>query len=344
MDKIKNLERLIAESSAITVAVHTHPDGDALGSGLALAGFLRDCLGKDAVLALPDSQPQSLSFLIEENASIPVLVHTENPVETERRILASRLVICIDLNAFDRTAGLKEALAASTAPKVLIDHHLNPDAESFDLVFSTIESSSACEVLFNLLMKTDYLGGSAARLPRHCINALMTGLTTDTNNFANSVFPSTLEMASRLIEAGAERNRILNSLYNCYRENRIRLMGYMLGENLTITPDGVACMILDKAIQERFGFIRGEAEGFVNMPLAIKEVRMSILLTEDDGLFRVSIRSKEGTSANTYAKEYFHGGGHELAAGGKLFFPGDIPEAGDAQAYILNTSSKFFRR
>ena len=220
----------------------------------------------------------------------------------------------------------------------------NPDTESFDLVFSTIESSSACEVLFNLLMKTDYLGGSAARLPRHCINALMTGLTTDTNNFANSVFPSTLEMASRLIEAGAERNRILNSLYNCYRENRIRLMGYMLGENLTITPDGVACMILDKAIQERFGFIRGEAEGFVNMPLAIREVRMSILLTEDDGLFRVSIRSKEGTSANTYAKEYFHGGGHELAAGGKLFFPGDIPEAGDAQAYILNTSSKFFRR
>ncbi|MGN0202807.1 MAG: bifunctional oligoribonuclease/PAP phosphatase NrnA [Candidatus Cryptobacteroides sp.] len=344
MDKIKNLERLIAESSVITAVVHTHPDGDALGSGLALSAFLRECCGKDAVLALPDSIPASLLFLTEENPSVPVLYHQESPEAAEGRILSSDLVICLDLNAFDRAGALKEALLASTAPKVLIDHHLNPDLDAFDLVFSTIESSSASEVLFHLLMQTALVGGKADRLPKQCLNSLMTGLTTDTNNFANSVFPSTLEMASLLIGAGAERNRILNSLYNCYRENRIRLMGYLLGENLQITEDGVAYMILDKRIQERFGFQQGEAEGFVNMPLAIKEVRMSILLTEDEGRFRVSVRSKEGTSANSFAREYFNGGGHELAAGGKLLIPEDIPEAGAAQAYILNTTSKFFSR
>lgn len=344
MDKIENLERLIADSSVITVAVHTHPDGDALGSGLGLTVFLRECLGKDAALAVPDSIPPSLCFMTADTPSVPVLDNSLSPGPTRQRILSSDLLICIDLNAFDRTGSLTDVLKASNAPKVLIDHHLNPDTESFDLVFSTQESSSACEVLFTILMGTEYTGGSAGKLPRTCVNALMTGMTTDTNNFANSVFPSTLEMASRLIEAGAERNRILNSLYNCYRENRIRLMGYMLGENLRITPDGVAFMILDKPTQERFGFIQGEAEGFVNIPLAIKEVRMSLLLTEDEGRFRVSVRSKEGTSANTFAKEYFHGGGHELAAGGKLFFPEDIPESGDAQAYILNKSTKFFSR
>jgi phosphoesterase RecJ-like protein len=172
----------------------------------------------------------------------------------------------------------------------------------------------------------------------------MTGMTTDTNNFSNSVFPSTLKMASELIAAGVDRDSILESLYSSYRENRLRLLGCLLGEKMQITPEGVAFIVLDSRTQERFGMVQGETEGFVNMPLSIGKVRMSIFLTQQEDHYRVSIRSKKGTSANLCARQFFHGGGHEQAAGGKLFFPGDIPSPEDAQAYILKVTERFFRQ
>ena len=167
-------------------------------------------------------------------------------------------------------------------------------------------------------------------------------MTTDTNNFSNSVFPSTFEMASRLIEAGVDRGAILVSLYNNYRENRLRLMGFLMSEKLTITPRGVAFIILDKETQDRFDFKRGESEGFVNMPLSVAEVRMSIFLTQEDDIFKVSIRSKKGVSANDCAARYFNGGGHEQAAGGKLTAGKDLASLKDAEAYILKVTNEFF--
>ena len=182
----------------------------------------------------------------------------------------------------------------------MIDHHLNPDRASFELVFSETEVSSASELLYQVLLALPGVG-SAERLPLDVLTPLMAGMTTDTNNFANSVFPGTLRMASELIAAGVDRDRILSDLYNNYRENRLRLMGYLLSDNLVITPEGAAVMILDKETQERFGFRQGESEGFVNIPLAVSDVKISLFLTEEDGKFRVSIRSKRGISANKLA-------------------------------------------
>lgn len=344
MEMIQKLHDFIAAASRITVSVHMHPDGDALGSGLALVRFLTGVMGKDAVLVLPDSMPETLSFMSAEDESGRIIAHSEDPEKAEERITSSDLLFCLDCNAFSRTAGLEEALRSSSAPKILVDHHLNPDTESFDLVFSKIETSSASEVLFWTLLELEEVGGDAGKLPYGSVQALMTGLTTDTNNFANSVFPSTLEMASRLLGAGADRDSILSSLYNSYRENRLRLMGCMIGEKMKITPDGVAYMILDRKTQERFDFRQGETEGFVNMPLAIQSVRMSIFLTEEEDRFRVSVRSKKGTSANMFARTYCNGGGHEQAAGGKLLFPQDIESPDAAEEYILNTTSSFFSR
>ena len=151
-------------------------------------------------------------------------------------------------------------------------------------------------------------------------------------------------MASELIAAGVDRNSILRSLYGSYRENRLRLLGFLLSEKMHITADGVAFMVLDSETQARFGTAQGETEGFVNIPLTMGKVRMSIFLTQQEDHFRVSIRSKEGTSANQCARMFFNGGGHELAAGGKLFYPKDIPSPKDAQAYILKVTSRFFRQ
>ena len=171
--------------------------------------------------------------------------------------------------------------------------------------------------------------------------ALMAGMTTDTNNFANSVFPSTFRMASELIAAGVNRDALLEQLYINYRENRVRLMGYMQYKGLKVLPEGAAYMILTKEIMDRFGLHEGESEGLVNVPLGIGTVKLSVLLKEDDGHFRVSVRSKKGTSAQQLAVRFFHGGGHENASGGKLFIGTDIPLADAAEAYVVGALKSF---
>ncbi len=342
MKDIAVLDKMTGSASRITIAVHTHPDGDAVGSGTALLSYLTKLRGKDAVLMTPDSIPDTISFITEEVKTECQLVFDKEPDKAKDRIASSDLIFCLDCGSFSRTAGMETPLKESKARKVLIDHHLNPEREAFDLVYSRTETSSASELLYYILMEMPDVNGNAAALPRGCAAALLTGMTTDTNNFANSVFPGTLEMAAALIGAGVDRNAILSRLYNNFRENRLRLMGFLMSERLRITPEGVAYIIMDEDVQKRFDFRQGESEGFVNMPLSIASVRMSIFLTQEDNMFRVSVRSKEGTSANVCAATYFNGGGHELAAGGKLVIGKDLGSAPEAEAYILKAIGEFF--
>ena len=166
-------------------------------------------------------------------------------------------------------------------------------------------------------------------------------MTTDTNNFSNSTYPSTLEMASALLSAGVDRDRIISELYNRQRENRLRLMGHALTDLMKITDDGVAYMVFDAETLKRYDIREGETEGFVNMPLTIDTVRMSLLLKEDGERVRVSIRSKKGTSANMCARLYFNGGGHENAAGGRLILNKDLSDISEAGTYIEKYTHKF---
>ena len=343
MDNTAVINSLTTRASRITACVHTHPDGDAIGSGLALVSYMTECRGADIVLIVPDRIPDSLAFMLKGFPGNSIMVFDEDPDAAAERIGCSDLIFCLDCSSFSRTDPRMETLLkASTASKVLIDHHLNPDMASFDAVFSETEVSSTCELLHSILKEMPDICGDSGRLPSRCRDSLLTGMTTDTNNFSNSVTPGTLTMASELIAAGVDRDRILQDLYNNFRENRLRLMGYMLLNKLEITPEGVAFMILGEEDQKRFDFRQGEAEGFVNLPLAIANVKMSIMLTQEEDRFRVSIRSKDGVSANACAMKHFSGGGHEKAAGGRLLFPEDIASPEDARAYILKVTKEFF--
>lgn len=333
---ISCLRQWIADARCIAVVSHTHPDGDALGSTVGLALYLQ-AQGKEVTCLYPDCVAANLRFILPDG--LPVHIHDAQKRSAESAVEKADLIFLVDANTFNRTEGLEPVLKASPARKVLIDHHLNPDTDSFGLVFSTPEVSSASELVFQLLkaLGLDF---------RHHLPigvSLMTGMTTDTNNFANSVFPSTLQMASELLASGVDRDAILQQVYQSYRENRVRLMGYMQSENLTLLPGGGACMILTKAIQHRFDLQEGESEGLVNVPLTIGEVRLSVLLKEDEGHFRVSVRSKKGTSAQQLAQRYFHGGGHENAAGGKLFIGEDIPSPEKAADYVEQALKDFLQ-
>ena len=324
-EKIHSLQALLEAASQVVVLGHVHPDGDALGSTTAMALFLSEKWGKEVSCILPDTPPENLRFIL--SPAIPYLYHDKDAAAAVEKVKKADLVILQDCNAFNRTEGLEEALKASSARKVLIDHHLNPDAAAFDLVFSTPDISSTCELLYWILKEMGWQPEAAIGAP------LLAGMTTDTNNFANSVYPSTFRMASELLAAGVDRDAILEKIYWCYRDTRVRLMGYMQNEGLHLLPEGAAYMILTKDIQQRFGLREGETEGLVNVPLSIGKVRLSLLAKEDQGHFRISVRSKRGTSAQNLAREYFHGGGHENAAGGRIL-PGDFSPAQGVQAYI----------
>lgn len=338
---IKKLHSMILKAGRITVIGHTHPDGDAIGSCIGMASYI-ESLGKDVSTAFPDDIEYSLAFLFEDRKGKENLIFSKDKERLINRLASSDLIICQDFNSFKRTESMEAYLSESKAKKVLIDHHLNPELGSFDLFFSKTDISSTCELLFYILMEMPGIGNDAGKLPQECSKALMAGMTTDTNNFANSVFPSTFEMAARLIAAGVDRDSILSNLYNEYRENRLRAMGYMLDKNMKITSDGLAYMIMTKKIEEEHGLKDGETEGFVNLPLSLSKVKMSVFLKEDKNYFRVSVRSKQGVSANKMAALYFNGGGHERAAGGKLYFPENISSKEEAENYILKTSEEFF--
>ena len=337
-EKIYRFNAMLESAERIVIATHMKPDGDAVGSSLGMYHTLK-LYGKSAKVTFTNPAPASISFLTEECQDIRTYENAKD--ETEKAILEADLIICMDFNAFHRTDTLQDALTRSEAVKVLIDHHLAPDLESFSLVFSETEISSASELLYHVLMALPLIEGEAKKLPLEAATAIMTGMTTDTNNFMNSTYPSTLRMASSLLEAGVDRDMIIQNVYNSFKEGRIRLQGHVLKDLLNITPDGVAYIILDKKTIEEYNIQEGDTEGFVNIPLSIKGVLMSIFIKEDDDRVRVSLRSRKGTSANRCAKRFFNGGGHENAAGGRLYMPQDIASIDDAAEYIERTTHIF---
>lgn len=335
---IHRLDSLFNACNRITVTAHTHPDGDALGSSAALVCYLRERRGKDAVAVLSDTPADTVRHLIPEGTPY-LYADTDLPACLDR-IAGSDLVVLVDANGFNRTEGLQDAFESSPAPKVLIDHHLGPERSRFTEVFSVADISSASELLYYILLELPDIGHDARNLPAATGRALLTGMTTDTNNFANSVWPGTFRMASELLAAGVDRDAILADIYNRYRENRVRAMGYLQHERMRITPEGLAFIVATREVLDRFEVKDGETEGLVNIPLSIDRVRMSILLKEGKDHFRVSIRSKRGWSARQCAVRFFHGGGHENASGGKLWWPADIASPAEAEAYLETVSKE----
>ncbi len=328
--KILRLAKMLEGDGGVALVSHLRPDGDALGSLAAAASYLDTVLGKEVTVLVDDDVPQGLGFILDGISC-----------SSDCSALDScSLVLALDINSLDRTGRFEQALRECGAQKVLIDHHQNTAVEEFDLVFSSVEVSSACELEYRVLKALE--NGSLERIPLKSLTALMCGMTTDTNNFANSVWPSTLQMASELLAAGVDRDGIIDRIFNSCRENRVRAVSYLLSNKLVI--DGkFAFVVVNEEDRRRFGLRDGELEGMVNIPLSIAGVRLSATFTEDDGFYRVSLRSKKDVSAIRFARQFFHGGGHEQAAGGRIHIPGDLRDKNEIQAYVTGLAARFLQ-
>lgn len=336
--------KAIQSSERVGIFTHSNPDGDALGSTIGMIGYLMQN-GKDFRLFLPSEPGESISFMITPEVREKTYTWNDNREEKLRREAEScDLIICMDFNNPERAGGYAPILTGAKARKILVDHHIAPAREMFDIIHSVPEASSTCELVYYILKGMPDIDGDAARMSGLTRRSLLTGMTTDTNNFSNSTAPDTFRMAAELTEAGTDREEILQNLYFSYPQRRIKAQGYILNRAMKITPDGVAYMIVDRRIQKMFGLQEGDTEGFVNIPLSIKEVKLSMLLKRElhSDRIRVSIRSKKGISARDLAVKYFHGGGHEQAAGGRLTMGEDLKKFSGLSEYVEKSTHEFF--
>ena len=313
-DQLARLSQLISDAETILITCHKSPDGDAIGSSLGLADYLRH-LGKEPVVIVPDQYPDFLMWLPNTEK---IIRYDKQRDKADLLFKIADLVFCLDYNAPSRVDEMEEALVSSPATRVLIDHHLNPDVPA-DLIISEPEASSTCELVFRLVWQM----GAFPTLTKQFAVPIYCGMMTDTGGFTyNSSRPEIFFIISELLTKRIDKDKIYRNVYHNYSESRIRLMGYVMYEKLVYMPEyNAAYYTLTKDELKRFRFIKGDAEGLVNIPQQIKGLRLSISLREDtekDRVVWVSLRSVDNFPCNLMAEEFFNGGGHINASGGRL--------------------------
>lgn len=309
---IEGLERLIAEGSFFVLTCHAGPDGDALGSTLGLAHYLKS-LGKEALVIVPDAYPDFLAWMPDSQEILRFDKHRD---KAELMIAMADVIFAMDYNALNRVDDMGELIGKAKAKKVLVDHHLQPDTFC-DICFSYPQLSSTCEVVFRLILAMN----GYDQLTKAACECLYAGMMTDTGCF--SYGPCTQEVyliISMLMQKEINKDRIYNKVYNNYSEGRLRLMGYVLYKKMRVFPELHAALItLSREEMQRFDFNKGDTEGLVNIPLQMKGIYFSAFLREDTekDLIRVSLRSQGTFPCNKFAAQYFNGGGHLNASGGQ---------------------------
>ena len=313
-DQVAQLSHLISDAETILITCHKSPDGDAIGSCLGWAEFLRS-QGKEPVVIVPDQYPDFLQWMPNTEKIVRYDKHRE---KCDMLLKIADLVFCLDYNTPSRVEDMEKALVSSPAKRVLIDHHLNPDVPTV-LSISRPEASSTCELIFRIVWQ---LGGFE-RMGKQFAAPIYCGMMTDTGGFTfNSSNPDIFYIISELLTKHIDKDRIYRNVYHNYSEDRIRLMGYVMYEKLVYLADyHAAFYTLTKEEQQRFHFIKGDAEGLVNIPQQIKGLKLSISLREDterQNLIWVSLRSVDDFPCNKMAEAFFNGGGHLNASGGRI--------------------------
>jgi len=331
--KIEALRELLAvPRRKVVVVAHTNPDGDAVGASTAWREVLA-AMGHEVTMIVPNKYPYFLDWMPDIRE---VTIFRTAPDRALEAIRAADLVFCLDFNSLSRLEALGEALAENrVAQRVLIDHHLSPDA-GFDLQFSYPEASSTCFLIYCIIER---LWGTEA-ITRRMAESLYVGMMTDTGNFAfSSLTPALYRALAVLVEKGLDVPTIHNNVYNGYTEDRARLFGYAIHRKMNVIQEGtVAYMSLTEAEMRRYRFQQGDSEGFVNYPLTIKKMKMSAMFLGHHKFIRVSLRSRGDVDVNLFARKYFDGGGHKNAAGGKSFVSMD-----ETIAHYIRSVEEFAR-
>lgn len=317
----------------IIIVSHTNPDGDALGSSLAWAHFLKS-KGHDVTCVVPNKFPYFLDWM-PGIGDIRILKEDKDG-KIARDISEADIFFCMDFNMLSRLEGLGGLIMANqSAKRVLVDHHLEPET-IYDLVFSFPTCSSTSFLVYKLI---EELEGTHV-ITKEMGELLYVGMMTDTGNFSFSFLTAELfEGVAELVKKGVDIASIHSAVYNSFTADRVKLLGFALNkmETLRIGGTGIAYISLRESELRRFNFQQGDSEGFVNYPLTVRDLNMSAIFIETRNFIRISLRSRGDVDVSLFARTYFEGGGHRNASGGKSFLP--MPEAIE---YFKKCADEFF--
>lgn len=309
------MKELLDRSKNIVICTHVNPDGDAIGSSLAMKHYF-ERKGKKATVIVPNVFPDFLKWL---PGADDILVHTKQDVQAKAVIEAADLVVVCDLNQSGRLANMEEDILASKAPRILIDHHLDPDMEFCRHIVSEPAMCATGEVICQLL--TDM--GEMDNISENEAVCLYTAMMCDTGAFSfNSNRPVIYEHISRLLSRGIDKDLIYRNVFWTASEARLRLQGYLLYVNMKVLYNRHAAIItLTNEERRRFKVKNGDTEGIVNIPLTMLGTKLSIFINEDTehpGTMKLSLRSVGDFPCDQMASRFFGGGGHKNASGGRL--------------------------
>ncbi|MBR1513908.1 MAG: DHH family phosphoesterase [Bacteroidales bacterium] len=307
----ERFDAILQTPKRITLACHVNPDGDAIGSVLAMSDFLRR-RGHDVKMVVANDFPDFLHWM---PGAEDFLVFEKDADLCKRAIAEAECIMMLDFNHLSRSGILHNEIGKTRVPRVLIDHHRDPDEDDFYCSYSDVCVSSASEIVTEIIL---HYGKET--LTKEMSTNLLVGIMTDTGSFAHSIFhPRTFELCSLLVEKSMPYVLIHQLVYDTMSENRLRLLGFSISDKLEVLDEfSTAIIALSKSDLERFDYHNGDTEGVVNFPLSMDKITMSVLVTERQDQIRLSFRSKGDFSVHEVASKHFKGGGHTNAAGGTL--------------------------
>src|SRR5882757_4961803 len=311
MRPIEHIYNLLDTPRKVVITMHQKPDADAMGSALGLFHFLKQ-MGHTPTVISPTNWAEWLKWM----PGCQVVIDYEYSMEKAVAVLdQAEWVFCLDFNNMARTRGMASRLRKLSCVKILIDHHQQPETESFAYGVSDTEKSSTSEMVYDFIVGS----GHAAAVDIDIAACLYAGVMTDTGSFR---YPGASAAVHRMVAAlkdtGLNHTQIHENLFDNFLENRLRFIGYVLQNKMDIFYEHNAALIsIPWKDLQRFEIKTGDTEGLVNYPLSIQGIKMAALIIDRDEEVKCSFRSKGDFDVNTFARKYFEGGGLFNAAGGR---------------------------
>lgn len=305
------LKAFLTTPKNIVIVGHRNPDGDAMGSTLALKFYLEK-KGHNCTVVVPNEYPDFLHWLPGSDSTYRFDWQNN---QSQKAIQNSDIIFLLDFNAVHRVGSdMQKTLENYKNDFAMIDHHQQPDDVTY--MYSDSSICSTCQMVYQFIEMNNDL----ELIDADIATCLYTGIMTDTGSFRfRSTTSATHRIIADLIDKGAENDRIHNNVYDANSYNRLLLLGQALS-NLQILPSyNTAYITLTSEEKKRFDFQKGDTEGVVNYALSLKGIIFAAIFIEDSDqeIIKISFRSKGKFSVNQFARNHFSGGGHDNAAGGK---------------------------
>jgi phosphoesterase RecJ-like protein len=312
MENIGQLKLLLSVPKDIVITSHRNPDGDAIGSSLALYLYLNK-LGHTVRVIFPSEYPDFVAWLPEAEQ---ITIYDIEPERSEELAKRADIIFCLDYNSLDRIDRLGEVIAElSNTTLVMIDHHLYPDINA-EFQISEPSASSTSELIYDFIQQL----GDIQLMDTDIAECIFTGILTDTGSFKYSTSPKLFRIVANLLELGVDDVKLQDLIFNSQQEKHLRLLGHCLKNRMEILPEyNTGIIWLTRNDYEQFDIQRGDTEGIVNFLLKLKIVKIAAFVTEQPTIVKISLRSKGNISVQEIAKKHFKGGGHKNASGGSSY-------------------------